>query len=83
MSQAKRSNGAAESADAEQAEGNVDKIRDILFGGQMREYERRFERLEADFRFDPGKRLVEKTVTGGEFVTREDYIAQQETQPGA
>ena len=49
MSQAKRSNGAAESADAEQAEGNVDKIRDILFGGQMREYERRFERLEAEF----------------------------------
>lgn len=26
--------------------GNVDKIRDILFGGQMREYEKRFIRLE-------------------------------------
>ena len=49
MSQAKRTNGAAEAADAEQSEGNVDKIRDILFGGQMREYERRFERLEAEF----------------------------------
>ena len=49
MSQAKRANGAAEIADAEQAEGNVDKIRDILFGGQMRDYERRFERLEAEF----------------------------------
>ena len=26
--------------------GNVDKIRDILFGGQMRDYERKFSRLE-------------------------------------
>lgn len=26
--------------------GNVDKIRDILFGSQMRDYERRFARLE-------------------------------------
>lgn len=26
--------------------GNIDKVRDILFGGQMREYERRFSRLE-------------------------------------
>jgi hypothetical protein len=26
--------------------GNVDKIRDILFGGQMRDYDRRFARLE-------------------------------------
>ncbi|MBN2469623.1 MAG: hypothetical protein JXN59_02770 [Anaerolineae bacterium] len=40
--------------------------------------QRSFERLEADFHFDPGKRLQEKSVTGGEFVTREDYIAQQE-----
>jgi len=26
--------------------GNVDKIRDILFGGQMRDYDKRFSRLE-------------------------------------
>lgn len=26
--------------------GNIDKVRDILFGGQMRDYERRFTRLE-------------------------------------
>jgi len=26
--------------------GNIDKVRDILFGGQMRDYERRFQRLE-------------------------------------
>jgi len=29
--------------------GNVDKIRDILFGAQMRDYEKRFARLEARF----------------------------------
>jgi len=29
--------------------GNVDKIRDILFGGQMRDYEKRFKRLEERF----------------------------------
>ncbi len=28
------------------AGGNVEQIRDILFGGQMREYERRFKQLE-------------------------------------
>jgi len=44
--------------------GNVDKIRDILFGSQMQDYERRFERLEkrvdksiADLREDATKRL--------------------------
>ena len=26
--------------------GNIDKVRDILFGGQMRDYERRFAKLE-------------------------------------
>jgi hypothetical protein len=30
----------------EEGAGNVDKIRDILFGGQMRDYEVRFKRLE-------------------------------------
>lgn len=29
--------------------GNIDKVRDILFGGQMRDYERRFVRLEERF----------------------------------
>ena len=33
--------------------GNIDKVRDILFGGQMRDYERRFSRLE--------ERLVQET----------------------
>ena len=26
--------------------GNIDKIRDILFGGHMRDYDKRFKRLE-------------------------------------
>ncbi|BDC52529.1 hypothetical protein F183_A48440 [Bryobacterales bacterium F-183] len=30
----------------EDGTGNVDKIRDILFGGQMRDYDQRFRRLE-------------------------------------
>ncbi|MGI9262048.1 MAG: hypothetical protein ACR2QR_08430 [Woeseiaceae bacterium] len=32
--------------DAGDVEGNVDKIRDILFGGQMRDYDQRFAELE-------------------------------------
>jgi seryl-tRNA synthetase len=38
----------------EAADGNIDKVRDILFGGQMRDYERRFARLE--------ERLVQETA---------------------
>jgi DNA repair exonuclease SbcCD ATPase subunit len=34
--------------------GNIDKVRDILFGGQMRDYDRRFSRLE--------ERLVQETA---------------------
>lgn len=41
------------SSDPSGADRNVDQIRDILFGGQMRDYERRFQelnqRIEADF----------------------------------
>jgi DNA anti-recombination protein RmuC len=45
--------------------GNLDKVRDILFGGQMRDYERRFARVEerlvketADLRDDVRRRLA-------------------------
>ena len=39
-----------ENINGEQREGaNVDKIRDILFGSQMRDYEKRFARLEERF----------------------------------
>ncbi len=46
MSNAEERNEAIDSGEAPDAQGNVDKIRDILFGGQMRDYERRFEALE-------------------------------------
>ena len=36
----------SEAQAAADVEGNVDKIRDILFGGQMRDYEQRFAELE-------------------------------------
>ena len=45
--------------------GNIDKIREILFGGQMRDYTKRFSRLEerllketADLRDDTKRRFV-------------------------
>jgi hypothetical protein len=38
-------NGEGSSSAASEA-GNVDKIREILFGGQMRDYDKRFSRLE-------------------------------------
>ncbi|MDX2031722.1 MAG: hypothetical protein SF339_13690 [Blastocatellia bacterium] len=45
-------------------QGNLDKVRDIIFGGQMREYERRFAKLEeriqkeaADAREDSRRRF--------------------------
>lgn len=48
----------------ETANGNLDKVRDILFGGQARDYDRRFQRLEerllqetAELKDDVRKRL--------------------------
>ncbi len=43
----KKANQGNRSESIEDAEGNVDKIRDILFGGQMRDYEQRFSTLES------------------------------------
>ncbi len=50
---------------AEEAGGNIDKVRDILFGGQMRDYDRRFTRFEerlaqetAELKEDLRKRLA-------------------------
>lgn len=60
-----RNSGSAKSAEPSADDpGHVDKIRDILFGGQMRDYERKFNRLEdrlskdiGDLREDFAKRL--------------------------
>ena len=59
---------------AAQAGGNVDKIRDILFGSQMRDYEARFARLE--------ETLVKETVEIREtsrrrFEQLESYIKRE------
>jgi len=43
---AKKQTRKASDVDLENTDGNVDKIRDILFGGQMRDYEQRFADLE-------------------------------------
>jgi len=56
-------------AASEEGAGNIDKIRDILFGGQMRDYESRFQRLEqillkesADLR-DSNRKAIERIET--------------------
>lgn len=43
---AKKQSRKATEVDLENTDGNVDKIREILFGGQMRDYEQRFADLE-------------------------------------
>jgi ABC-type transporter Mla subunit MlaD len=55
----------APDADGAAAAGNLDKVRDLIFGGQMRDYERKFARLEerlaketADLRDEVRKRLA-------------------------
>ncbi len=50
-------------------EGNVDQIRDILFGGQMRDYERRFDELD-----ERSKREAERARA--EFIKRFESIEQ-------
>lgn len=50
-----------------EVEGNVDKIRQILFGGQMRDYEERFDAME--------KRLTQAVNrASGEFERRMDRL---------
>ena len=54
--------------------GNIDKVRDILFGGQMRDYERRFAKLEERLARDTAelKDEVKKRLTAlTEFVKNE------------
>jgi hypothetical protein len=56
--------------------GNIDKVRDILFGGQMRDYERRFNRLD--------ERLAEETAALREEVRSRlaalEQFVRQETE---
>ncbi|MBN1967608.1 MAG: hypothetical protein JW910_23330 [Anaerolineae bacterium] len=43
--------------------------------------QRSFERMEAEFHFDRNRRLTDKSVTGGEFVEKADWLAQQNNGP--
>lgn len=52
----------APDADPAPAPGNLDKVRDLIFGGQMRDYERKFARLE--------ERLAKETTDLREEVRR-------------
>lgn len=54
--------------------GNIDKIREILFGGQMRDYERRFSRLE-DRLIKDSTELREETTRL--FTTLEAFIKKE------
>lgn len=60
----------------ELAAGNIDKVRDILFGGQMRDYERRFASLE--------ERLLKETSEMKDDVRRRlsalETFVRQETE---
>ena len=69
--------------------GNIDKIREILFGVQMRDYEKRFSRLEerllkdsADLRDDTRKRFEAlETFVKNEFESLTDRLqAEQRTR---
>jgi hypothetical protein len=67
-------NQAATANEVDASSGNIDKIRDIIFGGQMRDYDKRFARLEerllkesADLRDETRKR----------FDALEQYIKQE------
>lgn len=89
MTQRKSGNGkasgnenVAEADDAAAAEGSLDKVRDIIFGGQMRDYDRRFERLESEFQ----RRLTflddefdKKLKHLDEFIKREFEKAQKKS----
>lgn len=37
-----------------------------------------FELMHAEFRFDDKRTLIEKTIDGGEFITREEWDAERE-----
>ncbi len=72
--------------------GNVDKIREILFGGQMRDYDKRFTRLEerllkesAELR-DDSRRSVEalETFVKSEFEALANRLqAEQQSREGS
>lgn len=77
---------------ADETGGNIDKVRDILFGGQMRDYERRFVRFEerlaqetAELKEDMRKRLtaLEQFVKQETAATADRIKAEHDERAGA
>jgi hypothetical protein len=64
----------AASGSLEQTSGNIDKIRDILFGANMRDYEARFARLEEALMKEAAE-LRESTRR--RFETLENYVKKE------
>ncbi len=54
---------------------------DTFFIHKMIVGRRCYNRIEADFTFDKNRNLAEKTVTGGTFVTKEDFEADLKAHP--
>ncbi len=54
--------------------GNVDKIRDILFGGQMRDYEQRFRRMEENLARETAEI---REMTRQQLDSLEEYIKKE------
>ena len=79
MSPKKTSKSAADSADAALGEApeNLDKVRDILFGGHMRAVEGRIARMEERLAREQQtmRAGIEKTLTGLEAFTRKELEA--------
>jgi len=64
----------AAKAQTQQTSGNIDQIRDILFGNQVREYDKRFTDLEDRL----GKKLLDlRTETTKRFESLENYMKSQ------
>jgi hypothetical protein len=38
-----------------------------------------YNRIEGEFRFNSGRKLIESVISGGEMVSEDEYDAQQET----
>lgn len=79
-------------AEAEGAGGNLEKVRDLLFGGQMRDYDRRFARLEerlvqetSELRDEVRKRLASlEALVKAEVESLSDRLrAEQDARSGA
>lgn len=82
----------ARAPDAESAAGgNLEKVRDLLFGGQMRDYDRKFARLEerlaketTELREDVKKRIAAlETYMKGEIASVSDRLRAEQDARGA